>query len=316
MDERSVSRRRVLGTIAGVSSGGALACVSAVSAGQEEDGGGGDRPADQPHVNTADHFELQADGSFSVTAGNTPTNYETKGVAFPWNANELVVHLHAWNATYEGGLIRSSRARAAYSDIWWYDPAIVGVTWGSMYGEQLQEEFATITAPKVANFLANFHYWNPDVDIRLQGFSMGAKLLAETLVQLDRWSERDVVTTAIFLAGSIAEDSVALDGEYGTVIERTVDHAENFWDREDAILRYRFWSEAKRGAIGNRGSDGSIPGNFTDHEVTDAIHGHEYRNWLDPAFLGEWVVPEIVDRRTFGLQIDPEERGFSGAGSG
>lgn len=315
MDERSVSRRRVLGTIAGVSTGGVLAGVPAVTAEQERDDWG-ETAADQPHVNTSDHFELQADGSFSVTAGNTRTNYETKGVAFPWNANELVVHLHAWNASYEGGLIRSSRARAAYSDIWWYDPAMVGVTWGSMYSEQLQEQYATITASKVANFLATVQYWNPDVDIRLQGFSMGAKLLAETLVQLDEWGKRDVVTTAIFLAGSIAEDSVALDGEYGSVIERTVDHAENFWDSEDAILRYRFWSRTNRGAIGNQGSTGPMPENFTDHEVTDAIDGHEYRNWLDSAFLGEWVVPEIVDHRNFGLQIDREERGFSGVGSG
>lgn len=310
MEERSLSRRRVLGRIAAVGTGGALAGIPSVTA--EEDVDEGEDPlADQPHVDIVDHFELQADGSFSVTTGNTPTNYETKGVAFPWSADELVVHLHAWNASYEGGLIRANRARSTYSDVWWYEPAVVGVTWGSTYRMELLDEFATVTAPKVANFLADFHYWNPDVDIRLQGFSVGAKLLAETLLQLDEWGERDVVTTAIFLAGALPGGSVSLDGKYGSAIERTVDHAENFWDRQDAVLRYRFWFDGSRSAIGNEGSAHPTPANFTDHQVTDIIDGHAYRNWLEPAFMSEWVVPEIVDRRDFGLSIDPWSDGFS-----
>lgn len=304
MDERSVRRRRVLRTLAGASTVAGLASMPAVTAQGEEGDDGGDRLSAQPHVDTVGHFELQTDGSFSVTTGNSHTNYETKGVGFPWSANELVVHLHAWNASYEGGLLRSRTARSAYSDIWWYDPAVVGMTWGTTDDVERAEELAGLTAPKLASFLSDFHYWNPDVDIRLQGFSMGAKLLAETLVQLDDWGERDVVTTALFLAGAIRDDSVSLAGDYGPVIERTVDRAENFWDREDIILGYRFYYDANRGAVGNEGSSGQTPENFTDHEVTDAIDGHEYRNWLDPAFLEEWVVPEIVDRRTFGLSID------------
>lgn len=281
------TRRDVLKGAGGIAAVGAT--TGTASAGDKGDCDGYDPST--AHVHTADHFDTTWFGSVYRTDGNDATNYDVEGTGFPWGANELVVHLHGWQNDYGCGLARIGEAQSAYGQLG-YD-GVTGLAWDSDYSWGNAKEIAEKNAPKLANFLYVHDYFYPGSEIRLQGHSLGARVLAETLLQLDEWNLTDVVTSATFLAGAVVDEEVSTSGKYGGAIERTVEHAENYWDDDDSVLNWAFGAYEWSSAIGNNGCDGTPPSNYTDHEVTGHVDGHYSEYYLNADFLGSWVVPEF-----------------------
>jgi hypothetical protein len=284
-------RRTVLKGLAGTGVG--LAALGA-GPGSAAAGGGGDcdnPDYSTPHIDTADHFDTTWYGSVYRTDGNDATNYDIEGSGFPWGADELVLHVHGWKNDYDCGVVNVEDAQAAYAGAG-YDASVSGLAWDSDYSWGNGKEIAEKNGPKLAYFLYVYNYHYPDTEIRVHGHSLGARVLAETLLQLDEWGQRNVVDTAVFMAGAVIDEAIAKGNKFGAAIENAAVEAHNYWNENDSVLNWAFqtyeWSEA----IGNDGCDGTPPDNWTEHEVTGHVDGHYSENYVNPDFLSTWVIPE------------------------
>jgi len=269
------SRRGVLKGLAGagaglVTAGGATGPVAA-----GDKGGDCDPAGDPARVDTSTHFDTTWYGSVYLTDGNTPTNYDRRGGDLPSDPSELVVHVHGWRNDESCGIDSVVKTARTYETIG-YDEPVTGLTWDSSYGWWNSKEIAERNAHKLANFLVRYSQANPDTSIRVQAHSLGARVLAETVLALAEAGATDVVTTAVFMGGAIDNESVARDGAYGPAIEAVTDHTENFWMRDDNVLDWAYETFEWSSAIGNEGCDGTPPDNYTDREVQKNIGHSDY----------------------------------------
>lgn len=240
-----------------------------------------------PVIDTADHLESGWWGTVNTTSGNTERNYDISGGSIPTDTDELVVHVHGWYADRDCGIRDVIAARYGYSDAS-FDGAVTGLVWDSEHTWGAAKDMAEIQGTKLANFLTDYKADHPDVTLRLQGHSLGARVACETVLELDAQNECDALTSLILLAGAVNNDDVSTTGKYGDAIERAVEYAENFWmDENDDILDYVYRPRELSLAIGNDGCDGSGPSNYTDHEVSLDGHASYYR-----ANVG--IVDEII----------------------
>lgn len=283
----SVDRRRVLRGVAGATTG--LATLGAMSspAAAGDKGDDCDPDGDVPRIDTSDHYDTTWYGSVYLTDGNSEDNYDTENGDLPDEPDELLVHVHGWNNNEKCGADGIESVADAYDDAD-YDHEVTGLTWDSDYSWWDAKEIAEKNAPKLANFLTDYAEDNPDTVIRLQAHSLGARLVAETLLELDEDDEDDIVTTVVFLAGAIDNESVAVDGTYGEAIENVTHHTENFWMEDDDVLEWAYETIEFSSAIGNEGVDGEAPDNYTDTEIEkDLGHSDVYDD-------GD-VVEQVID---------------------
>lgn len=242
-----------------------------------------------PRVETHDHFDTTWYGSVYRTDGNSRTDYDLAGDSLP-SEDELLVHLHGWQNDQSCGIDSIELAQDGYDEAS-HGGDVSGLAWDSDYAWWNAKEIADRTGPKLANFLTDYKAQNPETTIRLQGHSLGAKLLCETLAALDENGEHDVVTSALFFAGAVVDEELSMSGAYGPAIENTVEHAENYWDADDSVLNWAFSTYEWSWAIGNNGCNGTPPTNYTDHEVTAAVDAHWDDEYLNGPFLNEYVLP-------------------------
>lgn len=289
MGEQSASRRDVLRGIAAGGTGLAVLGGTTGTAAAGKSGDCEDVDFSTPRVDTVDHFDTTWYGSVYRTDGNTATNYDRSGEALP-TGDELIFHVHGWRNGEACGIDSIELAEDAYGSFG-YSAGVSGSVWGSDYAWWNAKEIADRTGPKLANFLTEYRDQNPGTTIRLQGHSLGAKVLCETLLALDAQGATDVVTSVLFFAGAVVDSEVAVSGEYGTAIENTVDHAENYWDGDDSVLNWAFSSYEWSWAIGNNGCNGTPPSNYTDHDVTDVVDAHWDEEYLNESFLTDYVTP-------------------------
>lgn len=289
-DSEQANRRQILRGLAGVGAGAALFGTATGSAAAGKEGDCHEPSEDTPHLKTADHFDTTWYGSVYLTDGNDATNYDVEGTGFPWGGDELVLHVHGWQNDYECGVANVESAQWAYDDLG-YDAAVSGLAWGSDYAWWNAKEIAERTGPKLAYFLYVHDYYYPETTIRVHGHSLGARVLAETILQLNDWGLTDVLDSAVFLAGAVIDEAVSMSGKFGPAIENAVGHAENFWDADDSVLNWAFSTYEWSWAIGNNGCNGTPPANYTDHEVTGVVDAHYSEHYVNSDFLGNWVIP-------------------------
>lgn len=257
----------------GAAAVGASAATGPAAAGKSDDC---DPEYSTPVVYTADHIDTNWYGDEYITSGNTTRNYERAGPPFPDSPDEILVHIHGWRNNAECGFRRAEQASKAYA-VEGYDGFVTGLVWDSAYAYWNAKDIAEMTAPKLASFLADYKDDHPDTTIRVQSHSMGALVAAETMHELDKMGRYDVVTTLVFYAGAINNESVAVDGRYGPSLERVVQHVENFVLQEDAVLDWAYTAYEFSKAIGNDGCDGTPPANYTDHTVDLDDHSDAYK---------------------------------------
>jgi hypothetical protein len=280
------SRRRVLRGIGTATAGLATASVVTGPAAAGK-GGDCDPDGDPPRIDTSDHFDTTWWGSVYRTDGNTEDSYDTAGGTLPEEPDELVVHVHGWRNDEECGIAAIEATGDTYDAVDYDDP-VTGLTWDSAYAWWNAKEIADRNAPKLAAFLTEYAEQNPETTLRVQAHSLGARVLAETLLELDEEGADDVLTSAVFMAGAIDNESVAVNGEYGPAIENVVDHAENFWMPDDDVLDWAYSTFEFSQAIGNDGCDGEPPANYTDREVTKDIGHSDY-------YEDEDVIQQVVE---------------------
>jgi len=278
-------RRDVLRGIGATTAGLATATVATgpAAAGKGDDC---DPDGDPPRIDTSDHFDTTWYGSVYLTDGNTEENYDTAGGEIPSEPDEVVVHVHGWRNDEDCGIDRIESTGETYDAVEYEEP-VTGLTWDSAYAWWNAKEIAERNAPKLAAFLTDYAEENSETAIRVQAHSLGARVLAETLLELHESGADDVVDSAIFMAGAIDNQSVAIDGTYGEAIERSAGHVENFWMPDDDVLDWAYSTFELSKAIGNDGCEGDPPDNYTDHEVTKDIGHSDY-------YEDEDVIEQVV----------------------
>jgi len=279
----SIDRRHVLKGIGGASAGlvTAGAMSSPAAAGK---GGDCDPDGDPARIDTSDHYDTTWYGSVYLTDGHAEDGYDEVGGDLPDEPDELVVHVHGWQNDEECGIARIQTASSTYDDAE-YDHPVTGLTWDSSYAWWNAKEIAEKNADKLANFLTDYAEENSDTVIRVQSHSLGARVLAETLLVLDENDEDEVVSSAIFMGGAVNDESVSLDGKCGEAIENVTHHAENFWMEDDDVLEWAYETYEWSSAVGNAGCEGEQPANYTDHEITKDIGHSDY--YKDEEILGQ-----------------------------
>ncbi|WP_246982822.1 alpha/beta hydrolase [Halorientalis marina] len=247
-------------------------------------------------VVTRGHFGLQTFGDPELIDGNTRTNYDTTGeipgLTDDSSPDELVVFVHGFQRT-------PAEARRDFSDVTaalranGYEQPVVGFSWDSDWGEDQWDDARTIAdrnADKLGTFIRDYTDASPDTDVRLVGYCLAAKTLAETLEFFyDRGYDTTVTSTAP-LGGAIDDDEVATDGEYGSPIaEHTGTFRNYYWpDDDDFEWDYR-WAEFDT-PVGTAGCEGTAPGNYEDIEVSPDNHDSYYRpdTGVMPTVVEQW----------------------------
>lgn len=228
-----------------------------------------------PIISTLNHFDTTLYGRTYLTEGNSLSNYDFYGEK-PVSPEELVVHVHGWRNGEKRHIKRLKQMTDLYRESG-YEHPVIGLIWDSDHSWTNAKDIADLNALKLASFLIDYKQENPDTTIHLQGHSLGSRVVAETIYQLDQQEEHDLIDTVIFLAGAVNSDDIALDGRYGSAMESSVNNVENYWNPEDNVLNL-LYKLSKHVAIGNNGCIGQSLSNYTDHEVEVNSHRAYYSN--------------------------------------
>ncbi|WP_436346717.1 esterase/lipase family protein [Natronorubrum sp. FCH18a] len=264
-ESTTVSRRQVLRTTAVAAVGGAgLAGASGSTAATGFTGCDEwlNAPAEYPEID--------------LTGGNpSASNFEALE-----DESELVVFVHGWlgleTSTDQAYTLEQALEEAEY------DAPVVAASWEADTRNYWRAESTTETAGRrLASWLASDRAALEERTVRLVGHSLGGRLCLETLTALDGEAAVDTVA----LVGTAADDdSVCTDGEYAYGIDASGGTVSNYHSENDDSVCYGYDLQSLASGLGCAGSDcdggwvtddsGSVPDNYTDVDVTDAVDDH------------------------------------------
>ena len=256
-DEETIDRRSVLkGTATGAA---ALTGVTAFSGSASAGSCLGLNASDAP-----DGFPMIEDGS-------------TRG-EFPWGADELVVFVHGWQEELSGDATGQAYTCQLALDDTDYAGEVVGFKYPSnnpwwWSAKDTAEEHGRELADWLREYMAD----HPGTTVRLVCHSLGARASLACLDDLQ--STGDSVTSLSLLGAAVDDDSVTegwwSNGEFYAAVEGGADDVDNFHSYSDAVLEYIYSTgEFGEQALGDEGADGTAPGNYQDHDVTDSVADH------------------------------------------
>jgi len=281
-----ITRRRLLLGVAGgvgLFGGGGLYVTRSL----DGDFGGYDAPETQPMV---------------TTRGRLDTDDPTERVG-SWDFDEadaVVLYVHGLGADAESardqaytaqlGLTAATGA-AAEPD----GPPVIGYSWASNVDWGPAKQTADANAAPLADWLAA---WADDDGrpVHLFAHSLGARLTGETLRGLAERGQTDVLASVSLFGGAIPNDSVAVDGRYGSAIAAADASVFNFHSRNDRVLGWVYRASDRTRAVGHGGlvASSTAPASYADVDITDLVADHY--SYIEPE---EGCLPRVVDRIGF-----------------
>ena len=123
--------------------------------------------------------------------------------------------------------------------------------------------------------------------------SLGARVTGATLRELADRGRTDVLASVSLFGGAIPNDSVVVDGRYGSAIAAVDVPVFNFHSQNDRVLGWVYRASDRTRAVGHRGlvSSTTAPAKYTDVEVTDLVADHY--SYVEPE---EGCLSRVVDR--------------------
>ncbi len=188
-------------------------------------------------------------------------------------SDKIVIHVHGWRNSRERGTTNAEDVRKAYSQT---DYCVSGLIWSSDDTWWNAKEVADRTGRKLAEFLVEQYEENPEASIRLQGHSLGCRVISETVHSLHSMGEASVVDEVVLLGGAVDCRKVQIEGRYGKAFEESVDSVWSFFFKKDIVLRWIGFYERSH-MIGRRKSRGELASNFTEIEFDAEHHRGYYR---------------------------------------
>jgi pimeloyl-ACP methyl ester carboxylesterase len=193
------------------------------------------------YASTRNHVD---DGD--LTAGHDAFDYEVVG-SLPRGESEIMVVVHGLNNTEMKGVNRFVLARESLRHNG-YEGAVVGFSWDGATnwdpfgatGYRIAKHNAVANGTKLAQFVVDLQVANPDAEIRLIGYSMGARLVAETVLALhtdDEFAKNTTKIASVHLVGAAIDDEQLEAGDlYGDAIESRVGTFFNYYSPKDSKL--------------------------------------------------------------------------------
>lgn len=255
--DRTVNRRDVLqGAATGAA---ALTGVTAFSGSASAGTCLGLNATDAP-----DNFPMIEDGQ---TSGN-----------FPWGTDELVIFVHGWQEELSGDATGQAYTCKLALDETSYSGDVVGFKYPSnnpwwWAAKDTAEEHGR----ELADWLRSYMASHPGTTVRLVCHSLGARASLACLDDLQ--STGDSVASLSLLGAAVDDDSVTegwwSNGEFYDAVRNGADQVDNFHSYSDAVLEYIYSiGEFGSQALGDEGADGSAPGDYQDHNVSNAVSDH------------------------------------------
>ncbi|SFB67279.1 Alpha/beta hydrolase of unknown function [Halobiforma haloterrestris] len=288
----TVSRRRLLGSAAGVTVGvGGIGANSRSASATDVTGCDDwlDAPAEYPEVD--------------LTSGNpTASNLDgLEGVAENDDdgdegdeRSELVIYVHGWLGL-ETSTDQAHTLAQALADTD-YDRPVVAASWSADTPNYWRAESAAETAGRrLASWLESDAVPGTGGDnddesgptIRLVGHSLGGRVCLETLLGLatDDGNDGDGPLESVALLGTaVDDDSVCTNGRYAYGIDAAANEVFNYHSENDDSVCYGYDLQSLSSGLGCAGADcgdgwfgdddGARPSNYTDVDVTDAVDDH------------------------------------------
>lgn len=240
-----------------------------------------------------------------LTPGHTAYEYRLNG-AIPGLArgvppsDDILIVVHGLNNTPTKALNRFGLARESLQHNG-YRGVVLGFSWdGSTnwdpygatgYRKAMHNAIANGT--KLAQFVVDLQAANPHASIRLLGYSMGARLIAEAIYALDhdpRFSPSKVKIATVHLVGAaINDEALETDQRYGRSIERRCVKFFNYFSPVDSKLGLFFPAVEGHRAVGRRDLEhpDRAPRNYRSRNVSAELKDVDANGDVDPkAALG------------------------------
>lgn len=298
MHRRTFLRRTAAGGIA-VGSGVTVGTPTTATARQR----GGAR-----HVGTVwtrGHFEITWAYDFwrggfrqvELTDGHSRYDYGRRGT-IPWGAEEVAVVAHGWLADRDLAQLTYNTASAGLRGEE-YDVPVVGFEWDAdtgIFDWGPGREIARRNGYKLAAFLWDLLQSNPDVTVRLMGHSLGARIALVALQVFEEVGLADAVESVDLFGAAIDNETVTVGGEYYSAIRSVASEVDNYYSRNDGILKWAYSTARLDHAVGLNGAEGGTALEYEDHDVTDRVPGHV--EYFMPDTAGKGCAPLVVEEWT------------------
>jgi pimeloyl-ACP methyl ester carboxylesterase len=198
-------------------------------------------------------------------------NYDYYG-SVPWNANEITIFVHGWQAELGGDAWGQSYLCKQALDNQRYGGRVIGFKY---WASNVWWPTAKDDAHDAGRALANWVDWfvGRGTSIRLIGHSLGGHTTLQCLKSLQNKSSS--VRSLSLVGPAVDTDSVAWGGTWADGVANSAGRVDNFHSRSDNVLEY-IYSIGEFGdqALGEEGADGSTPWNYSDVDVTQKIGDH------------------------------------------
>ncbi len=201
-----------------------------------------------PVISTRGHFV-----NGELRPGDEPYSYDlVDGAEGPaaWNSlsGDVIIVIHGFNNSAEKASVKFHTAELSLRSCG-FAGSIIGYSWDANtqkdpFGTTGYHEGrgnAIANGRKLASFIADCKREHPEARIHLIGYSMGARLVLETLLALDndpRFAESDDLQVAsVHLVGAAVDnEEVEQQQRYGIAVESRTQWLYNYYSREDNAL--------------------------------------------------------------------------------
>jgi len=211
-------------------------------------------------------------------------------------ADAVVLYVHGLGADAESARDQAYTAQLGLTTATGSDgPPVIGYSWASNVDWGPAKETADANGAPLADWLTA---WADDDGrpIHLFAHSLGARVTGAALRELAERGRTDVLASVSLFGGAIPNDSVAVDGRYGSAIAAVDAPVFNFHSRNDRVLGWVYRASDRTRAIGHGGLavSSTAPASYTDVDVTDLVADHY--SYIEPE---EGCLPRAVDRIGF-----------------
>ncbi|WP_050031949.1 DUF726 domain-containing protein [Halorubrum halophilum] len=214
-------------------------------------------------------------------------------------ADAVVLFVHGLGADAESARDQAYTARlglaAATGDAAEPDPdapPVVGYSWASNVDWGPAKRTADANAAPLADWLTA---WADDDGrpVHLFAHSLGARVTGATLRELADRGRTDALASVSLFGGAIPNDSVAVEGRYGSAVAAVDAPVFNFHSRNDRVLGWVYRASDRTRAVGHGGlpASASPPAGYEDIDVTDSVGDHY--SYFQPE---EGCLPRAIDR--------------------
>ncbi len=255
-----------------------------------------------PVVNTRGSF----DGNGGLVPACNYNDYRLLGKlpGFAYSTDpapaDLLLIIHGFNNSPEKALVKFAIAEEGLRASG-YLGALAGYSWDSdrqrdpfaATGYHAGRRVAEGNAPMLAQFLTDYQLACPQTRLHLIGYSMGARLALETLLELKRHPPKGqpgLKLSSVHLVGAAVDnDEVQLDGPYGAAIEARSGRCYNYYSPEDNKLGFYYWPKEADRALGEGGIEhaSQAPSSYRDVDVTAELRSYTKGGTLREAEEGD-----------------------------